>query len=725
MPLITIQGIECHYRAKREFEEVLYVNLPQDEQYFRRVQHPFSDEDLIDIANRVLVYRKEEKKEEEEEKKGKKETAEEQREYTQEQRDWVDKQEKIFEDGVYAMIDGVETFIPGAYWCYVNFWTLEHGDKPEYREDDRIFFLFHEYLRLETDVLGLTRGKGRRQGATSIGTFFMWFVAGRLPFKNAGLTSYNDAVAQDVFQKMFLYGFKSMLPCFQKDFDSDSENFIRFVKATDRKKKGVLAVKREGLNSYVDYRPNVINSYDSGRQSYNMPDESGKRMKLNINSYWSKLNKTFRVGKEKVGFGYLPTTVNKKSEGGEQYKQFWKDADQFRIDPETKKPVGIKTVNKCVRYFVPATHCFSGCIDKFGRSIIDDPIEPVIGNDGHLIYEGSKSIILKERKLLESGDAEQYMEHRRDYPLDEYDMFAFETGNCEFNEKNLITQIEELEINPVYLRKVRFFEEKRVERFADLPPRTIREIKYMDDEKGGWLMLEEPQKRNHFTHKGDIIRPLNTLHYCIGVDTFRIGFADNGSKGTICVFKKSHIVNGKEEGLYPVALYVGRPRLIQHLYDEVIKACMFYGCKVNFEISAGDFFYGYFFNSDSSKNTFGVDATDLLYWTPAVDPNKENPKFKPGTESASPYELAAQLDAAKVYFDGTDPGGYNGNVHRVKFPSLLRQALDYNHSERTPYDEMISLMMALLPALKSPTHSMPQNLKPKTLLPRYAIQLEQ
>lgn len=724
MPIITIQGIECSYRERREDEEILYTQLPQEEQYFRRISHPFTDDELIDIANKVLVYEKEnEKQEDEKGAKSKKET-EEQREYSKEQKDWVDKQKKLFDNGLYAMIDGVETFIPGAYWCYVNFWTLEAGDKPDYREDDRIFFLFHEFLRLETECLGLVRGKGRRQGATSIGTFFMWFVAGRNEFKNCGMTSYNDTVAQEVFQKMFFYGFKAMLPCFQEEFDSDSENFIRFVKNVDKRKRGVLAVKREGLNSYVDYRPNTINSYDSGRQSYNMPDEGGKRAKVDINSYWSKLYKTFLIGTNKVGFGYLPTTVNKKNEGGEAFKKFWRDANQYAINPITKKPVGIDTVNRCVRYLVPATKCFAGYIDKFGRSVIDDPVVPIMGNEGKLIYEGAKTKILRDKAKIEAGgDAEQLMEYRRDYPLDEYDMFAFETGTCEFIEANIVAQLEELEINPVYLRKVRFFEEKLEKKIADKPPRMYREIKYMDDERGGWLLLEEPEKKNLFTFENDVVRPLNTLRYCVGVDTFRIGFAEEGSKGTICVFKKSNIIGGIETGLYPVAMYVGRPRLIQHLYDEVIKVCLFYGCKVNFEISAGDFFYGYFYNGETSKNTFGLDVTDLLYWTPAVDPNKPNPKFKPGTESASPYELAAQLDAAKVYFDGTNPDSYNGNVHRVKFPSVLRQALDYNHSARTPYDEMISIMMALLPALKSPSHYRPVNLKPKQLLPTFKLEM--
>ena len=687
MAVATIQGIDCIYRDLQPGEVVLYSDFPQDEQYFRRIDHPFTDDELVNIANREHTY-------------------------TATQAKWKEDQERLFEDGLYVSINGDLKFIPGAYWCYVNFWTLEHGDKPEYREDDRLFFLFHEYLRLQTSSLGVTRLKGRRQGATSIAMFFMWFVGGRKAHMLCGLTSFNDSAAQDAFQKMFMYGFKAMIPCFQADFDSDSENFIRFVKPVDKKKKGVLAVKREGLNSYCDYKSNVISSYDSGRQSYNVPDEGGKRNKLNINSYWSRLYKTLLIGSNKVGFAYLPTTVGAKAEGGENYKLFYKNANQFEVDKETGNNVGIYTVNRVVRYFVPATYCYAGCIDKFGYSIIDDPAKPVLSNEGKWITEGSKSIITKERARLSD---EQLMEHRRDYPLDEHDAFAFETGMCEFSEKNLISQINWLEENPKFLRKCRIYREKVTKKniFTN-KEESWDEIKFMDDDKGEWLLYEVPEKPNAYDHRGNL-QALNGIRYSIGVDTIKSGFTTNGSTATICVFKKSHIVEGEEKGLYPVALYMGKPRLMQHLNEQVLMACMWYGSKVNFEIDAGTGFYDYF---------LAKDATRFLEWTPriAIDITKKHPLIKPGTESGNPYQFSMQLEVAKLYFDGNKVDGYNGNVHRVVFPIMLTQALEYNHSDRTKSDVIISLMMALLPCFGTVDYEK-EKTPVKNVLPRHKIKI--
>jgi hypothetical protein len=695
MATVNIQGIDCTYRDLREGEEILYSDLPQSEQYFRRIDCPFEDDDWIDIA--ILPF---------EERKTK---------YNKIQLDWVEREERrmTYGNGMYASINGVVTYIPASYWGYVNYWELEHGEKPDYREADRIFFLFMEFLYFETKVLGVTRGKGRRQGATSLGFYWQWWICGRLPDKIGGSISFTEDAGKNNFSKMFMRGFRAMLPCFVRDSDSKSETFVRFVKPVEKEKKGHQK-KREGLNSYVDTLSNSINAYDSGRLSFGLFDESGKYHKMNINTYWSKVSPTLKIGREKVGFAYLPTTVNPKEQGGENYRQFWNEANQNAINPETKEPYGLNTPHKMVRYLVPATEGYAGCIDKFGQSVIDDPIEPILSNKGDWITEGARTVIMQERSLKKD---EQLMEHRRDFPLDEFDMFAFETGICEFNEKRLVDQLRELEANPVFLRRCRLYLDKTTKKnlLTDKED-TWNIVKYADDDAGEWLLLEAPEEQNKYDHRG-LMSPLNTIRYSIGVDTIKSGFTINGSTATICVFKKSHIVDGVEKGLYPVMLYLGKPRLMQHLYEQALMACMWYGSKVNFEIDAGTQFYDFFVAKDAQK---------FLEWTPrvAIDVTKKNIYIKPGTESANPYQFAMQLEVAKKYFDGTLIGGYNGNVHRVKFPMMLTQALEYNHSDRTKSDIIISLMMALLPCFGSTELLQYEGLhKPKQILPQFKIKL--
>lgn len=684
----VIQGITVYYRDQQEAkieqdgtvtlgEEILYAHLPKDEQYFRRIDHPFTDSELESLVDKT-------------------------HQYTSLQAKWKELEDWRFENGVYAYINGILKFIPGSYWCYCNYWYLEDGEHPDYREDEREFAVFLEHCAFRTPLYGATRPKGRRQGATSFGAFFQWFVAGRKEHKNVGTVSFNDDAAKDVFTNMIMPGFKSLLPCFQAEFDSpdDGRTFLRFVKPPEKgKKKGIGAIKRQGLNSLIDFKPLGLNSYTNKRLSFLLLDEFGRWEKLDCNLYWSKVSKSLRKGKKKMGFAYLPTVVNPKDKGGGNYKRFYEKSDQ--------REYGIETPTNCVIFIMYGTQCYAGCIDKFGESVIDDPIEPIMGNDGDWITEGSKTLILRERALLEGPEL---MEHRRDFPVDEYDIFAFETGQCEFNEKNFIDRIQYLEHHPqeAYWRQGRLYDE------WDAEERKLI-VKFADDAKGEVWINEFPDKQNNYSDRGGTLEPLGVELYSAGADTYRNIFAINGSDGAIVVTKKSHIVEGKEKGLYPTGVFIGRPKLIKQFNRQALLMCLLFGCKINFEIDAGTWFY---------EDFLEWNALAFLEWTPAVDLTKKNFKITPGTESANPFQLAKQLEVAKLFYDGNSLTGYNGNVQRVNYLPLLKEGLEYNHSERTPYHLTVAFMMSLLPMLGRPRRAVQMAaVKPKSLLPRFKIKM--
>lgn len=698
MPVLSYQGIDAIYRDLKsssitedgeliEGEEILFSEYPQDEQYFRKTPVPFTDDEIVAIANKEHAY-------------------------TTIQQQWVDREKKRMDDGVYAMINGVLTFMPGSFYGYLNRWTLENGKAPEYRNCTRKIFIVKEFLYFYTSILALTRGKSRRKGATSEGTFWEWWICGRKEEKNGGMISYSDESVKKIFSMLFMRGFKSMLPCFVEEFDSDSDNFIRFRKPVEKKKKGV-PIKREGLNSYIDSQPTTLNSYDSGRISYLLGDEWGKWEKVDINIYWSKVKSCLTEGRKKVGFAYIPTTVNPAKKGGENFKIFWDAANQNAINPKTNLPYGINTPSRVVRIFDPATEGYAGCIDKFGESVIDDPLKPIMGNDGEWITEGSRTVILKEREGLK-GD--RLMEHRRDYPLDEWDMFAFATGTCEFDEDRIKAQIEYLEKDEN--KAEAFWRQGRLYDDYDENGRLV--AKYADDPKGSWWVKEFPNIENNYLTVGEQIFVRNTGLHSSGADTYKNIFAVKGSDGTICIFKKSCIINGIETGLYPIAFYVGRPKLIEQFNFQAFLGCIFWGCKINYEIDAGTWFY---------ENFKTYNAIKLLEWEPARDPTKNKKIIKPGTESASPFQLAKQLEVAKLYFDGNGIDCYNGNIERVTFIPLLKQALEYNHEDRLRFDLMICFMMALLPILATPPARKRQKAQTevakKPILPTYKLKMQQ
>jgi hypothetical protein len=290
---------------------------------------------------------------------------------------------------------------------------------------------------------------------------------------------------------------------------------------------------------------------------------------------------------------------------------------------------------------------------------------------------------------------------------------AFYTGNenCEFDSERLAQRISYLDEHPeeAYWRQGRFYEE------YDKEQRKLI-AKWADDPRGECFISEFPEHDNLYNDRSGTLEPMNEIMYSLGADTYKNIFAENGSDGAICAMKKSCIIDGKETGLKPVFFFVGRPKLIKQFNRQMFLACLFFGAKINIERDAGTWFY---------EDFLEWDALAFLEWTPALDLTKPTRKVLPGTESGNPFELAKQLEVAKLYYDGNSSIEYNGHINRVTYLPLLKEALQYNHSERTPYHLTVCFMMALLPILGRPRPRGGERLpdKPKSILPKYKIRM--
>lgn len=617
-------------------------------------------------------------------------------------------------EGVWMWIGEKKRYIPRRYYFYLQYYILEDGNPPEYREADRLYFIFWDYWFSILWCLGIVRIKKRRQGASSQSCSNLLYEAIFFKNSNCGLLSKTRDDSKATFTEMVTNAYQ-LLPCyFKQKLMGKEDSVTELVLAHDK-----------GANSKINYKAPVLNAYDRGRMSYILGDEFGKLpLDVPASRLLSIIAKTLIKGVKRVGWIDMPSTVNELTKGGgAEYKKIFDAANQFKRK---------QTTNRIVRFFQPAYESYEGFIDEFGDSVVGEPTHEQYqylvdkwvqrNEDGDLISElseedvklGAKSyVMIKRREGLVGSDLEEEI---RMNPCDEEEAFMYAGQGCEFNSGNIQKQIKELEENPPFLRQARLTEVKiKIPHpFDRLKSTETPSVNFMDDAKGGWFIFEQPNKKNAFRLRGDQLEPLNTSMYQIGVDTTKEGIGVDGSgalavassKPAIVVFKKSCIINGEETGLYPVAMWMADTRLDIHFDDEVLKACMWYGCKANYEIDARQDFYRFF----CKKN-----ARAFLDWTPKIaqNPVKRNPKIEPGSRSGDPFQLAAQLQMCKMYIDGTDPEVYNGHVHRIVFIQLLQQLLKYDHAKRTPYDYVIALMMALLPIMgEAQAPIMPQRSQP-------------
>lgn len=704
---ITIYGNTILLPEVPDAEKIHGFQLPNTDQYWRRLELPDYFETVSYNKEGDLLL-------------------------TEQQQLYAAEEVRRCREGFWFFKKGKPIYITGKYYFFLQWWKLEDDIYADYREADRRYFIYLNHWENIKWCLGVVRGKHRRAGASSQACSNLIYECIFFQNSKCGLISKSKDDSRDTFTDMVAFGYKK-LPAFLQPKQLNSKDSVTefvFAQKSSVAKEGIASVieNSKGNQSRINYRAPVLNAYDRGKLNRALLDEFGKLEKdVPASKLFSIISETLVKGIKRVGFVEMPSTVNELTKyGGAEYKIIWDNANKLKKN-------GRVTVNRLKTYFNPAYEGLEGFIDKYGNSVVDPPdeetykwlVEKWVTYDedtGELTSEvteddiklGAKEYLLTTRDGL---TGELLEEQIRKYPFDEEEMFMYAGQGCEFNAVNIKRQIKELEEKEPYLRQMRLVPEKKIEK-SIFPHKKDQEwsiSKPMDDQKGGWFILELPNKPNHFSYRSGYYEPLNKMGYQIGVDTTKDMETINGSKPVILVFKKSCIIEGEEMGMYPVAMWIAETRLDIHFDEQVLLACKLYGCTANYEIDARGDYYRYF-----NKEKCG----SFLEWTPKVaqNPVKRNNKIEPGTRSGDPFQLSTQLQIGKMYVDGTDNEVFNGHVHRIKYITLLKQLLKYDHNNRTPFDQCIALFMALLPIFGEQQAPVIPQQKLK-ILPQYKIKM--
>lgn len=573
-------------------------------------------------------------------------------------------------DGHWFFNRGQLTYITGLHYFYLQYYTLEDGNAPDYRDADRKWFCFLDYCYSKPYIKGIIRIKKRREGASSQAACFLLWTALTQPNSNCGIISKTLKDAKDTFQNMISRAFNA-LPAFLQPRVEDAESKSELVFAKPKSKKrtskarGRLYNKDRGLQSKIDYRATALNSYDSGRVTAILCDEGGKwSVEVPINQYWPIVKKTLTQGAKRVGFALLVSTVNDAESGGSAYKEIWDESNHF------EKTI---TGSGLYRYFSPAYEGLAGFIDEYGFSIIENATAAQKRMFFELLgYEcdGAKDHLLIERSAIK--DPVALSEEIRMMPFTEREAFMISQTKCHFSVPKINDQLDYLAANPKYMRRGKFYQKED------------GTVDFLDLDDGPWriLKLPTPEERNRrlMTDRG--WAPANTGKYCNGIDPHRHNFTKTNrelSKTSAWIGERFDANDPDNTGM-PVAWYLDRPPLKEQMYDQMLFAAIFYGTRVHFETDAGDDYYTYI---------KGKGLPAYLRWTPtcAVDPLKPGKKV-PGTSSKDPFALSKQLELGIAFVEH--------HCHKIFFIELLKEFLLYDHEDRREYDVVVSFLIMLI-----------------------------
>lgn len=604
--------------------------------------------------------------------------------YSDSQADFVTKEYKKIRHGYWFYNNGTATYITGLHYFYLNYWTLEDGNRPDYRDADRRWFIFRESCEKDPRCFGIIRIKKRREGATSQEACALVYKAIMQPKSNCGIVSKTgNPDARDVFQKMVVWGYKN-LPVFLKPSVEDETSKTSLIFSPPKRKnktstrtKGQVFDDDMGLESVIDYRATALNSYDSGRVTAILVDEGGKWPKdVPINKYWAIVKKTLTKGMIKVGFAVIPSTVNDAENGGMEFRELFEGSNHIENE---------NTATGLFQYFTPAYDGYEGFIDKYGMSIIESPtkeqkdyIKDKFGMD---INVGAKEFLLSQRQLIKDQTA--LSEEIRMNPFTVEEAFKIDAKKCYFNSEKIYEQLNFISENPVRMRKGDFY-------WKD--SNKGGEVYFQDSPSGCWNILELPQVANNSVvgERGRL--PANTALYTIGVDPFRNSMTNSkyASMGSAWVLKKYNTTDPENTGM-PVAHYYGRPKLKSMFDEEMLKAASYYGCKLVYELDAGD---------DVMRVAMELKMVGYMSKTPdsAIKPGREGQKQKEwGVKSSDPFAMSQQLELAIQFVEH--------HSHKIFYQELLEEMLIYDHMNRTPFDKTVSFMIGLLGMAEHRSHT--------------------
>jgi hypothetical protein len=348
---------------------------------------------------------------------------------------YVDSIESEFdrrEHGHWFMNNGQPTYLTGTHYMYLQ-WTKIDVGLPDFRESNRIFYIYWEACKADNRSFGMCYLKNRRSGFSFMSSSETSNQGTIVRDSRLGILSKTGSDAKKMFTdkvvpivRNYPFFFKPI----QDGMDNPKTELAFRVPASKITRKNMDEEREddiEGLDTTIDWKNTADNSYDGEKLLLLVHDESGKWEKPeNILNNWRVTKTCLRLGSKIIGKCMMGSTSNALSKGGENFKKLFNDSD-----PRQRSANG-QTKSGLYALFIPMEWNYEGYIDEYGWPVFEDPKKPVKGVDGEMIYNGVITYWNNEVAALKS-DSDALNEFYRQFPRTESHAFRDESKQSLFN----------------------------------------------------------------------------------------------------------------------------------------------------------------------------------------------------------------------------------------------------------------------------------------------------
>jgi hypothetical protein len=244
--------------------------------------------------------------------------------------EYIDKEFEKREKGFWFYNNGNPTYITGTHYMYLQWSKIDVG-AADFRESNRIFFLFWEACKADKRCYGMSYLKNRRSGFSFMASGETVNMATISTDSRFGILSKSGSDAKKMFTDKVV-PISSNYPFFfkpiQDGMDRPKTELAYRVPAsrlTRRKlNEGETEEELEGLDTTIDWKNTGDNSYDGEKLKLLVHDESGKWERPdNILNNWRVTKTCLRLGSKIVGKCMMGSTSNALEKGGGNFKKLY------------------------------------------------------------------------------------------------------------------------------------------------------------------------------------------------------------------------------------------------------------------------------------------------------------------------------------------------------------------------------------------------------------------
>jgi hypothetical protein len=596
--------------------------------------------------------------------------------------DYIDQEFQHREEGFAFYNNGKPTYITGTHYMYLQWSKIDIG-APDFRESNRLFFIFWEACKADDRCYGMCYLKNRRSGFSFMSSAELVNQATISSDARFGILSKSGADAKKMFTDKVVpisINYPFFFKPIQDGMDRPKTELAYRIPASKLTRKKLDANEKleelDGLDTTIDWKNTGDNSYDGEKLKLLAHDESGKWEKPdNILNNWRVTKTCLRLGSKIIGKCMMGSTSNALDKGGENFKKLYYNSDV------TKRNRNGQTASGLYSLFIPMEWSYEGFIDSHGLPVFDTPEKPIKGVDGKWIDAGVIEHWQNEVEGLKS-DSDALNEYYRQFPRTEQHAFRDEAKQALFNLTKIYEQIDyndDLRHSSV-LTRGSFQWENGIQ---------DSKVMFYPNQDGRFLISWVPDKylQNRVIIKDGMKYPGNEHCGAFGCDSYDIsGTVDSrGSNGALHGLTKFSMENIPANHFF--LEYIARPQTAEIFFEEVLMACVFYGMPILAENNKARLLY--YFKRRGYRG-FSMNRPDKVW-------NKLSPTEKEigGIPNSGQDIIQAHAAAIETYVEN-HVGLQGDNFGSMYFQRTLNDWARFDISNRTKHDASISSGLAIM-----------------------------